>query len=72
VDDKFPLPCITEILDSLSEAVYFSHLDLSHGYYQIELDADSRRYTAFTTDRGWYQITRLPMRSVSKKLKRRP
>lgn len=61
VDDKFPLPCITEILDSLSGAVYFSHLDLSQGYYQVELDDASRRYTAFTTDRGQYQMTRLPM-----------
>lgn len=60
-DEKFPLPCITEILDSLSGAVYFSHLDLSQGYYQVELDASSRPYTAFTTDRGQYQLKRLPM-----------
>lgn len=60
-DDKFPLPCISEILDSLGGAIYFSHLDLSQGYYQIELDQESRRYTAFTTDRGQYQMTRLPM-----------
>lgn len=39
-DDKFPLPNINEILDSLSGAMYFSHLDLSQGYYQIELDED--------------------------------
>ncbi len=60
-DDKFPLPCITDILDSLSGAVYFSHLDLSQSYYQIGLEAKSRHCTAFTTDRGQYQMTRLPM-----------
>lgn len=60
-DEKFPLPSITEILDSLSGATYFSHLDLSQGYYQIELDKDSRPCTAFTTERGQYQMTRLPM-----------
>lgn len=60
-DDKFPLPCITEILDSLQGAMYFSHLDLSQGYYQVELGHSSRQYTAFTTDRGQYQMTRLPM-----------
>lgn len=60
-DDKFPLPCIDEILDSLSGAIYFSHLDLSQGYYQVELDPKSRPYTAFTTDNGQYQLTRLPM-----------
>lgn len=60
-DDKFPLPCITEILDSLSGAIYFSHLDLSQGYYQIELETASRPCTAFSTERGQYQMTRLPM-----------
>lgn len=60
-DDKFPLPNITEILDSLSGAMYFSHLDLSQGYYQVELDASSRACTAFTTSTGQYQMTRLPM-----------
>lgn len=60
-DDKFPLPCITDILDSLSGAVYFSHLDLSQGYYQIELEKESRQCTAFVTDKGQFQMTRLPM-----------
>lgn len=60
-DEKFPLPCITEILDSLSGAMYFSHLDLSQGYYQIELDEASRPCTAFLTNQGQYQMKRLPM-----------
>lgn len=60
-DDKFPLANITEILDSLSGAMYFSHLDLSQGYYQVELDESSRPYTAFTSSKGQYQLTRLPM-----------
>lgn len=60
-DDKFPLPNITEILDSLSGAMYFSHLDLAQGYYQLELHPDSRPYTAFTTERGQYQMKRLGM-----------
>lgn len=59
--DKFPLPCIDEILNALSGAVYFTHLDLYQGYYQIELDSKSRPYTAFSTDRGQFQMTRLPM-----------
>lgn len=60
-DDKFPLPNITEILDSLSGAMYFSHLDLSQGYYQLELDRDSRPLTAFLTNQGQFQMKRLPM-----------
>lgn len=60
-DDKFPLPNITEILDALSGAIYFSHLDLTQGYYQLEITPESRPYTAFTTDRGQFQMKRLPM-----------
>lgn len=59
-DDKFPLPNINEILDSLSGAMYFSHCDLSQGYYQCPLDK-GKEYTAFTTDKGQYQMCRLPM-----------
>lgn len=61
VDDKFPLPNITEILDSLSGSIYFSNLDLNQGYYQVSLDKNSRTYTAFTTSTGQYQMKRLPM-----------
>ena len=61
VADKFPLPNITEILDSLSGATMFTHLDLSAGYYQVELEDDSRPCTAFVTDSGQWQLKRLPM-----------
>lgn len=60
-DDKFPLPNISEILDSLSGSMYFSTLDLYQGFYQINLSKDSRPYTAFATSKGQYQMTRLPM-----------
>lgn len=60
-DDKFPLPNITEIIDSLSRSTYFSHLDLSQGYYQVELDESSKPITAFSTNKGQYQLKRLPM-----------
>lgn len=60
-DDKFPLPNITDILDSLSGSMYFSHLDLYQGFYQCNLHKQSRTYTAFTTSKNLYQMTRLPM-----------
>lgn len=61
VDDKFPLPNITDILDSLSGSIYFTHLDLYQGYFQVKLSPDSRKYTAFSTSSGQYQLKRLPM-----------
>jgi hypothetical protein len=61
LDEKFPLANITEILDSLSGAIYFSTLDLSQGFYQLEIERKDRSCTAFVTDRGQYQMKRLPM-----------
>lgn len=58
-NDRFPLPNITEILDSLSGSIYFTHLDLFQGYYNVELEEKSRKFTAFNA--GQYQMTRMPM-----------
>lgn len=55
-DDKFPLPNITEILDSLSGSIYFSKLDLSQSYYQLSLNENSRKYTSFSINK-MYQLS---------------
>lgn len=60
IPDKFPLPRIDEILDSLGRAKFFSVMDLQAGFHQIPLDKNSRPYTAFSTDNGFYQWTVLP------------
>ena len=60
-DDKFPIPDITEILDGMKNEKFFTTLDLNQGYYQIELDKESRPLTAFSTIEGHWQLCRLPM-----------
>ena len=60
-DDKFPLPNITDIFDMVGGATYFSSIDLSQGYYQMQLDPEGRPCTAFSTEDGHFQLTRLPM-----------
>lgn len=60
VNDKFPLTRLDDILDKLGRAKYFSTLDMTSSFHQIELDHDSRPYTAFSTPNGHYQYTRLP------------
>lgn len=37
IDNKFPLPCITEILDKIGKSQYFTTLDLANGFYQIQM-----------------------------------
>ena len=47
--DVFPLPRIDDSLDLLSKAKYFTTLDLASGYWQVEMDEESREKMAFVT-----------------------
>ena len=58
--DVYPLPRIDDILDTLGRAKYFTTLDLSAGYWQVELDPESQAKTAFTSHCGLYEFTRMP------------
>lgn len=58
--DSFPLPNMVDMLSALSGATYFSTLDLSKGFYQIELEPESRPYTAFSTGGSHYQFRVMP------------
>lgn len=49
--DSFPLPRIDDVLDLLQGQKYFSTLDLASGYWQIEMDRDSKEKTAFIVDK---------------------
>lgn len=60
--DRWPLANIQDIMDQLSGSMYFSCMDLSQGYFQVELDEKSRPYTAFSTPDGkHWQMKRMPM-----------
>ena len=59
--DVYPLPRIDDILDTLAQAKYFTTLDLSAGYWQVELDEDSQAKTAFTTHCGLFEFTCMPL-----------
>lgn len=57
--DAFPLPLISDCLDSLSENVFMSTLDMASGYYQIMIHPDDREKTAFITRYGLFEHTRM-------------
>jgi hypothetical protein len=48
IKDAYPQPNINNIVQSLSNAKFFTKLDLTHGYWQIGLSNKSEEYTAFT------------------------
>lgn len=59
-DDRYPIPVIDDILDKLGRANYFTTLDLTKGFYQIEVDPKDREKTAFSTTNGHYEFIRMP------------
>ena len=61
VGDSHPLPSIVDILDQLGRAKYFSTIDLASGYYQVPTDERDVDKTAFSTEDGHYQFSRMPM-----------
>ena len=58
--DCHPLPRITEALDSMGGARFFSTLDLRSGYWQLEMEDNSKEKTAFITHNGLYEFNVLP------------
>ena len=62
VPESATLPRIDCSLESIgsSGAKYFSTLDLQQGYWQIEVDEDSKQYTAFVTHDGVWEYNRMP------------
>ena len=60
IRDAHPLPRIDESLDALGNAKYFSCLDLTSGYLQVQMAEKDRQKTAFTTPMGLYEYTRMP------------
>ena len=62
-DRGWPLPRIDEVLERVGQqhSNFFGKMDLTSGYHQMPLDAESRRYTAFKTSNGLYEWQRVPM-----------
>lgn len=48
IDDKYPIPNITDTLDKLGRCNYFTTLDLVSGFHQIEVHPDDVKKTAFS------------------------
>ena len=54
--DSFPMPLVSETLDSLCGTRYFSTLDLKSGYWEIEHHPSAREKTAVATHNGLYEF----------------
>ena len=50
--DSYPLPRIDDALDALNGTKFFSSMDLMSGFWQVEMESESREHTAFVTYGG--------------------
>ena len=58
--EHYQLPSRDEITAQFAGAKYFSKLDASSGFWQIELDDESSKLCTFITPYGRYRFLRLP------------
>ena len=58
VPDNFPMRQIDDILDRVGVSKFITGLDCTSGYWQIEVEEDSRPYTSFVTHSGSWQWKR--------------
>lgn len=61
LDDKYPIPNISDVLDKLGKCQYFTTLDLASGFYQVEMDPNDVEKTAFNVEHGHFEFLRMPM-----------
>jgi hypothetical protein len=61
VKDAYPIPRIDSMLHKLAGAKLFTTIDLASGYYQVGLSEESKQYTAFGCEFGFYEYNVMPM-----------
>ena len=52
---SYPLPNMTETLDRLADAKFFTTIDMVSGYHQIEVAPEDWHKTAFVSPFGLFQ-----------------
>jgi hypothetical protein len=58
--DAYPMPDLNKLIRQMRGAKVLSILDLKSGYWQVPLNPNVRKYSAFRTRRGLYQFRVLP------------
>ncbi|KAI3364082.1 hypothetical protein L3Q82_010910 [Scortum barcoo] len=60
IKDAHPLPHQADALAALGGNAFFSTMDLTSGYYSVEVHEEDKRFAAFTSPFGLYEYNRLP------------
>lgn len=64
ITDSYPIQCMDECIDLISDATIFSALNANSGYWQVEVEVseDDRYSTALTSHNGLFCCTRINLR----------
>ena len=57
--DAHPFQRVDDLLDSLNGNCLFSTLDISNGYWKLNMSQEDRKKTAFSTPNGLYEFLRM-------------
>lgn len=60
VRDRYPLPVMEDVLEKFFDAKVFSTLDLRNGFFHVDVDNASVKYTAFVVPNGQYEFLKVP------------
>ncbi|CAG8639968.1 11344_t:CDS:1 [Dentiscutata erythropus] len=58
--DTYPLPRIDEKLDNLEKAKWFTSLNLTSGYWQVQIKEEDKEKMVFITKYGLYEFNITP------------
>ena len=53
--EKYPMPTLDDLIEDLNGDKFFSKLDLTQAYHQLEIDENSRQITTFATHVGLFR-----------------
>lgn len=56
LNDKYPLPNISDLLNQFGKCEYFNTLDLVNSFHQIETDPKDISKTAFCVENGHFEF----------------
>ncbi|GBL90462.1 Retrovirus-related Pol polyprotein from transposon 297 [Araneus ventricosus] len=72
IPDNFPLPNLTEMVDMLSGAKFFTSMNLTSGFHQMKMHPDHAFLTGIATKFDVFEFKRLPfgLRNASASFKR--